>query len=469
MKVRIRGIYSTALTKLLLDHGFDITQSTQIIRERLNINPDMDTPDIDIKDTTDKQGIIVEAKDCYLNVFLGIINEKLPNPIIYVSKVTVNAIYKGIVERQTLHGSIVNLGEEEGILIDEKLEEGKEVIVRVVNPGLRKNITLTTNITIPGRYAILIPENSIKISRKIRNFDTRQMLFVLGRAVKPKNWGILWRTAAAARETKELIEEVKQLKEKAEEILKKAKKEKAPTLLHEGERIAHIKIPYETKRKLDEIRSKVTPTVPNHHFYKSLNSEFALAIDLAEKIISKSPDVEKEVIKQVRETILQKYPKVGEIIEIEHIKLDGKRLHLTPGRIIEKTTNPLTLKLIRKFKGGGTYDALNIPIEEGDYGITEITEGSWYMKTSYYNEERELKGEYYNISTGIEIHPQKVTYIDLAIDIVKWPNNNVKVVDKEELEEAYRKGIITEKYYKEILKNVEILKEKIKSNIEKQN
>jgi len=39
-------------------------------------------------------------------------------------------------------------------------------------------------------------------------------------------------------------------------------------------------------------------------------------------------------------------------------------------------------------------------------------------------------------------------------------------VDKEELEEAYKKGIITEKYYKEILKNVEILEEKIKANIE---
>jgi len=466
LKVRVRGIYSTALTKLLLDHGFHITQSTQIIRERLNINPDIDTPDIDIKDTADKQGIIVEAKNEHLNAFLDVISEELPNPIIYVSKVTANAIYKGIVEQQTFHGSIVKLGKDDGILVGEKLEEGKEILVRVVDPGLRKDITLTTNITIPGKYAILIPENSIKISRKIKNSDTRQMLFVLGKAIKPKNWGILWRTAAATREPKELIEEVKQLEKKAEEILKRAEKEKAPILLYEGERIAHIKIPYETKRTLDEIRSKVTPTIPNHHFYKSLSSNFALVVDLAEKIISKNPDMKKEVTEQVRETVLQKYPKVGEIIEIEHIKLNGKRLHLTPGKIIEKTTNPLTLKLIRKFRGGGTYDALNIPIEEGDYGITEITQGSWYMKTSYYNEERELKGEYYNISTGIEIHPQKVTYIDLAIDIVKWPNNDVKVVDKEELEEAYKKGIITEKYYQEILKNVEILEEKIKSNIE---
>lgn len=466
MKARIRGIYSTALTKLLLDHGFQITQSTQVIRNRLNIEPDVDTPDIDIRDTSDKQGLVVEAKDAILNMFLNVITEELPNPLIYLSKVTTNAIYKGVVEQQTPHGTIINLGEYKGLLVGEKLEEGKELLVRVIDPGLGRDITLTTNITIPGRYAILIPENSIKISKKIRSPEARQTLFVLGRAIKPKNWGILWRTAAATRETKELIEEVKRLKEEAEKIFKKGEKESAPALLYEGERIAHIKIPYEAKRRLDEIRGKVTPTIPNHHFYKSLNSEFALVVDLAEKIISKNPELKEEVTEQVKETILQKYPKIGEIIEIEHAKLNGKRIHLTPGKIIEKTNNPLTLKLMRKFRSGGVYDALNIPIEEGDYGITEITQGSWYMKTSYYNKEKELKGEYYNISTGIEIHPQKVTYIDLAIDIVRWPNNDVKVVDKEELEEAYKKGIITEKYYKEILKNVEILEEKIKANIE---
>nr|MDO8043240.1 ribonuclease E/G [Candidatus Baldrarchaeota archaeon] len=466
MKARIRGIYSTALTKLLLDHGFQITQSTQVIRNRLNIEPDVDTPDIDIRDTSDKQGLVVEAKDAILNMFLNVITEELPNPLIYLSKVTTNAIYKGVVEQQTPHGTVINLGEYKGLLLGEKLEEGKELLVRVIDPGLGRDITLTTSITIPGRYAILIPENSIKISKKIRSPEARQTLFVLGKAIKPKNWGILWRTAAATRETKELIEEVKKLEEEAEKIFKKGEKESAPALLYEGERIAHIKIPYEAKRRLDEIRGKVTPTIPNHHFYKSLNSEFALVVDLAEKIISKNPELKEEVTEQVKETILQKYPKIGEIIEIEHAKLNGKRIHLTPGKIIEKTNNPLTLKLMRKFRSGGVYDALNIPIEEGDYGITEITQGSWYMKTSYYNKEKELKGEYYNISTGIEIHPQKVTYIDLAIDIVKWPNNDVKVVDKEELEEAYKKGIITEKYYKEILKNVEILEEKIKANIE---
>jgi len=465
VKARIRGIYSTALTKLLLDHGSQITQSTQVIRNRLDIEFDVDTPDIDIRDTSDKQGLIVEAKEPVLHTFLNVITEELPNPLIYLSKVTTNAIYKGITEKQTPHGTIINLGEYKGVLLGEKLEEGKELLVRVIDPGLGRDITLTANITIPGRYVILIPEDSIKISKKIRNQETRQTLFILGRAIKPKNWGILWRTAAAARETKELIEEVKKLEEEAKEIFRKAENEKAPVLLYEGERKAYIKIPYETKRRLDEIRSKVTPTIPNHHFYKSLNSEFALVVDLAEKIISKNPRLKEEVAQQVKDTILQKYPKIGEIIEIEHIKLNGKRIHLAPGKIIEKTNNPLTLKLLRKFRSGGIYDALNIPIEEGDYGITEITQGSWYMKTSYYNKEKELKGEYYNISTGIEIHPQKITYIDLAIDVVKWSNNNVKVVDKEELEEAYKKGIITEKYYQEILKNVKILEEKVKSDI----
>ena len=41
----------------------------------------------------------------------------------------------------------------------------------------------------------------------------------------------------------------------------------------------------------------------------------------------------------------------------------------------------------------GRYDGLDLPIERGDYGLTEVKEGSWIVKHSYYSMEKELKGD----------------------------------------------------------------------------
>ena len=71
--VRIRGIYSTALTKLLLDEGFEVVQPSTIIQERFGLKGNEDSPDLDIEDLGDLQGIRAQGKNEPINAFKTIL------------------------------------------------------------------------------------------------------------------------------------------------------------------------------------------------------------------------------------------------------------------------------------------------------------------------------------------------------------------------------------------------------------
>ena len=64
ISVRIRGIYSTALTKIFLDSGFEIIQPSEIIRERFGFADEGIKGEVEanlhVHDRMDRQGIIVE-------------------------------------------------------------------------------------------------------------------------------------------------------------------------------------------------------------------------------------------------------------------------------------------------------------------------------------------------------------------------------------------------------------------------
>lgn len=469
-KARVKGIYATALSKILLDHGYSLTQCSKTIESRLGISSDFDAPDLDIKDSEDHQSIIISGRKELLDDVLKIITETLPNPIIYRSKVAVNSIYLGVVEEISESGTVVDIGEAKGLIPDKELELGTNVLVRVVNPGLKhEQITLSDELTIPGKYAVLIPINAIKISKKIRNPETRQMLLALGLSIKPPNWGILWRTAAGAQTMQTLIEEVNRLKEIAEQISSAAEKEKGPKLLYEGEYVAVVELPYECKCELDNIRSKVTPTIKKHHYYKALGRCTSMLVDMAERMLSLAPHAEQSIMESFNSTIAGIYPKLGDMIYITHVKLDGRVLELTPGRIIsiQRRDDELVFSLKRQFREGGYYDGLELPKERGDYGITEVKIGSWYMKTLYFSSTGKLKGEYYNISTGIEfIPPNRIRYIDLAVDVVKYPDGTVKVLDLDQLQEALNEGFISKRTYDDVMEKIKYLEQLLRGEKE---
>lgn len=465
VSVRVRGIYSTALTKFLMDKGFKISQPSKKIAERLGLEKSYDEFDVDIYDKRDSQGVVMvgtkveEIKSALEDEFIDVFFRKMPYQLY--------GIYKGMVVKRDEQYVYVDIGNAIGTVLIEELPdaiEGDEVLVQVKKHNILPHLSIL--LTIPGDYAVLIPkpigtERHVKISRKIKDQEERERLRILGLSVNLGDWGVLWRTAAAYKDWNVLRDELINLSKLADK-LKEADKHSAPAKIIEGRNIYEVEFGGGAKKKLDNIRNDVVPTIEGHHQFKSYDPEIAFAVEIAEGILSKIPSQRNKIKEGFLDALVSnKGPKVGWLFTLEHIKPDGHKVRIGPGEVLELSLNPLRIVIKRNLRPGKFYDGLEIPIEFGDYAITEIEEGKWWFKHSYYDKDGNLKGEYYNINTPIEIYPDKARYIDLEIDIVKWADGKKEIIDKEELKRHYEEGIVSERLYKATLRITQEVFEKI--------
>jgi probable ribonuclease FAU-1 len=126
-------------------------------------------------------------------------------------------------------------------------------------------------------------------------------------------------------------------------------------------------------------------------------------------------------------------------VKAEHIKLSGKPIRPREGILVEAGPEKIVL---RRSLSQGRYDGLDLPIEKGDFSLSEIREHDWYVKHRYYNQDGKLKGEYYNINTPVEVYPYGARYLDLEIDVIRRPGERPFLTDREELSIARHKGLI---------------------------
>jgi len=477
--VRLRGIYSTALAKILIDHGFKLTYPSTVILQRFKgAIEDLRVPfDIDIFDRRNRQGVELSGKEEDIEELLEILRLLLPDLTVFYTKVSPNGFYKGIVTRINLERdyAILNLGRTEGILhlnndnFLEEINEGDELLVRVekVRPGLSE---VQPSITIAGRYAVLIPENAVRISHKIRG-KKRDELFFLGKTIKPDSWGILWRTAAASEEdVTALMVEIEDLKKLVQMISKKAEKTKAPAAVYEENTTTFLEFPGLSKVKLDELRSEVVATVTNHHQLKAMGYDLSLLVDFGERILAKLPEHSAIINEAADYIFFETFPSLGSEVCIDHVKFNGRTIFLSPGYVIKSDPNERKLLLKRMFKAGGKFDGLNIPKEEGDYGIMEIKEGEFFVKTTYFSYEGVYKGEYLNINTPVEIYPglypepHRIRYVDLEVDLIRT-DDFVRVIDLEKLEYAKEESIISEQLFNLTMEKMRQLKGMLRTEV----
>ncbi|GAB3452991.1 hypothetical protein GCM10027570_31660 [Streptomonospora sediminis] len=117
--------------------------------------------------------------------------------------------------------------------IESVLKSGQSVLVQVTKDPLgHKGARLTSQISLPGRYLVYVPDGSMTgISRKLPDKERARLKQIL-KKVMPENAGVIVRTAAEGASEEELERDITRLAKQWDSIKRKSRSASAPSLLN---------------------------------------------------------------------------------------------------------------------------------------------------------------------------------------------------------------------------------------------
>ena len=123
--------------------------------------------------------------------------------------------------------------------IEDILKNKQLIICQVTkNPIAHKGARLTQEVSLPGRFVVLIPNSkTYGISKRLPDDVRKRLRGILDR-VKPDEHGIIVRTAAETATEQELVADMTILLQQWDEIAEKAAKAQRPTLLYREPELA---------------------------------------------------------------------------------------------------------------------------------------------------------------------------------------------------------------------------------------
>ncbi|OLT40979.1 ribonuclease [Serinicoccus sp. CNJ-927] len=165
------------------------------------------------------------------NVYLGRVQNVLPSmeaAFVDIGKGRNAVLYAGEV-----NWDAAGLEGNQPKRIENALSSGESVLVQVTkDPIGHKGARLTSQVSLPGRYLVYVPGNSMTgISRKLPDTERTRLKKIL-KEVVPDDAGVIVRTAAEGASEAELRADVERLTAMWERIEAKAKTANAPALLH---------------------------------------------------------------------------------------------------------------------------------------------------------------------------------------------------------------------------------------------
>ena len=114
--------------------------------------------------------------------------------------------------------------------INEIVKSGQNLLVQVAKePISAKGPRITTEISLAGRYLVLIPfSDKISVSSKIKNYEEKSRLKELMQSIKPKNFGVIVRTVAESKSVSDLESDLNELVKRWEECFSTLKTSQPP-------------------------------------------------------------------------------------------------------------------------------------------------------------------------------------------------------------------------------------------------
>uniref|UniRef100_UPI00286D2B97 Rne/Rng family ribonuclease n=1 Tax=Pseudolysinimonas sp. TaxID=2680009 RepID=UPI00286D2B97 len=191
-----------------------------------------------------EDGVLVEhyvarAQDASLigNVYLGRVQNVLPSmeaAFVDIGRGRNAVLYSGEVDWDAAAAAAESDGNKnQARRIELALKPGDKVLVQVTkDPIGHKGARLTSQVSLPGRYLVYVPNGSMNgISRKLPDTERARLKKIL-KEVLPDENGVIVRTAAEGATEEQLTLDVQRLISQWAEISRAVETQPAPALLH---------------------------------------------------------------------------------------------------------------------------------------------------------------------------------------------------------------------------------------------
>ena len=184
--------------------------------------------------------------------------------------------------------------------ITELLEPKQKVLVQVMKePTGNKGPRLTGNISLPGKYLILQPYGQgVNISRKINTETERSRLRALGVLIKPPGTGLLFRTEAEQIKEELLIEDLENLIQQWDQVLKNSESTHPPNLISRDE-------DFSLKILRDCIKSSTNKIVIDNNIALEKAKDFLVNNDSKVELVFHNNEINEHILEkyQINKTI----------------------------------------------------------------------------------------------------------------------------------------------------------------------
>ncbi|MFQ5823629.1 MAG: Rne/Rng family ribonuclease [bacterium] len=113
-------------------------------------------------------------------------------------------------------------------------KQGQEILVQIIKePMSNKGARISTEISIPGRFLVLVPNSDVVgVSKKIYSIKEKRRLKKITRAIKPEGFGVIVRTVAENKDEHTLKADLENLLKQWKKLEKILKRASPPALIY---------------------------------------------------------------------------------------------------------------------------------------------------------------------------------------------------------------------------------------------